>query len=57
MKKNNTCTTSSKGHNARKRSITIGMDLGDKSSHYYVTDSEGEMVREGTVATTKKGMK
>jgi hypothetical protein len=33
------------------------MDLGDKSSHYYVTDSEGEMVREGTVATTKKGMK
>ena len=33
------------------------MDLGDKSSHYYVLDSEGEMVREGKVATTKKGMK
>jgi len=33
------------------------MDLGDKTSHYYVLDSEGEMVRESTVATTKKGMK
>ena len=33
------------------------MDLGDKTSHYYVLDSEGEMVREGKVATTKKGMK
>jgi len=32
------------------------MDLGDKTSHYYVVDSEGEMVRESTVATTKKGM-
>ena len=57
MKKNNTCLKSPKGNKARKRSITIGMDLGDKSSHYYVTDSEGQMVREGTVATTKKGMK
>jgi transposase len=57
MKKNNTRPKSPKGHKARKRSITIGMDLGDKSSHYYVTDSEGELVREGTVATTKKGMK
>jgi transposase len=33
------------------------MDLGDKTSHYYVLDSEGEMVRESSVATTKKGMK
>jgi transposase len=33
------------------------MDLGDKTSHYYVLNSEGELVREGTVATTKKGMK
>ena len=57
MKKNNTSLKSPKGNKTRKRSITIGMDLGDKSSHYYVTDSEGQMVREGTVATTKKGMK
>jgi transposase len=57
MKQNNTCPKSSKRSKARKRSITIGMDLGDKTSHYYVLDSEGELVREGTVTTTKKGMK
>ena len=57
MKQNNTCPKSSKRSKARKRSITIGMDLGDKTSHYYVLNSEGELVREGTVATTKKGMK
>jgi transposase len=57
MKQNNTCPKSSKRSKARKRSITIGMDLGDKTSHYYVLDSEGELVREGTLTTTKKGMK
>jgi transposase len=57
MKKNNTCQQSSKGNKTRKRSLTIGMDLGDKTSHYYVLDSEGELVREGTLTTTKKGMK
>ena len=57
MKKNNTCQQSSKGNKTRKRSLTIGMDLGDKISHYYVLDSEGELVREGTLTTTKKGMK
>lgn len=57
MKQNNTCPKSSKRKRVRKGSWTIGMDLGDKTSHYYVLDSEGEMVREGTVATTKKGMK
>ena len=57
MKKNNTCQQSSKGNKTRKRSLTIGMDLGDKTSHYYVLDSEGELVREGAVTTTKKGMK
>jgi transposase len=57
MKQNNTCPKSSRRSKARKRSITIGMDLGDKTSHYYVLDSEGELVREGTLTTTKKGMK
>ena len=56
MKQNNTCPKSSKRKTIRKGSFTIGMDLGDKSSHYCVLDSEGEIVREGTVATTKKGM-
>jgi len=57
MKKNNTCPKSPKRSKNRQRSITIGMDLGDKTSHYCVLDSEDEMKREGTVATTKKGMK
>lgn len=57
MKQNNTCPKSSKRSKARKRSLTIGMDLGDKTSHYYVLGSEGELVREGTLTTTQKGMK
>src|SRR5580704_13900379 len=57
MKKNNTCLKSPKRSKTRQRSITIGMDLGDKTSRYCVLDSEAEVVREGTVATTKKGMK
>jgi transposase len=36
--------------------ITIGMDLGDKMSRYCVLDRNGVVVREGRVATTKKGM-
>jgi len=40
MKKNSTCLKSPKRNKSRERSITIGMDLGDKTSHYYVLDSE-----------------
>jgi len=39
-----------------KGSITIGMDLGDKTSRYCILDGDGEVVKEGGVATTKKGM-
>jgi transposase len=44
---------------ARKASggpITIGVDLGDKTSRYCVLDGEGEMVAEGGVPTTRKGL-
>jgi transposase len=37
----------------RKRSITIGLDLGDRSSRYCVW-AEGAVGKEGSVATTKK---
>ena len=58
MKKNNTCQQSSKrGKKARKGSMTIGMDLGDKTSCYCELDKDGEIVREGSVGTTKKAMK
>ena len=49
MKKNSTRAQSPKRAAARSKGpITIGMDLGDKTSHYYVLDSEGELVREGS---------
>ena len=36
--------------------VTIGMDLGDKTSRYCMLNSEGEILREGQVTTTKAGM-
>ena len=39
-----------------QESVTIGMDLGDKTSRYCVLNSEGEILREGQIATTKAGM-
>ena len=36
--------------------VTMGMDLGDKKSRYCVLSEEGEILREGQVATTKAGM-
>jgi len=36
--------------------MTIGMDLGDKTSRYCQLDGSGEVMEEGGVATTKKGM-
>ena len=39
-----------------KQSVTIGMDLGDKTSRYCLLSEEGEILREGQVATTKAGM-
>jgi len=57
MKKNNTSRQSSKrGQKTRARSITIGLDLGDKSSRYCVLDNDGAMVLERTVGSTKKAL-
>ena len=36
----------------QKRPITIGMDLGDKRSSYSVLDEGGQVVVEGSVATS-----
>ena len=36
--------------------VTIGIDLGDKTSRYCMLSSEGEILREGQVPTTKAGM-
>jgi hypothetical protein len=39
-----------------RQSVTIGMDLGDRNSRYCLLSNEGEILREGEVATTKAGM-
>lgn len=36
--------------------LTIGVDLGDKTSRYCVLNDCGEVVKEASVATTKKGL-
>jgi transposase len=59
MKKGSTCEQSPKrAPKARgeKGWSTIGMDLGDKTSRYCVLNGEGEVSKEGSVATTKKAM-
>jgi len=57
MKKNSTCHRSPKrGAKVREEWLTIGLDLGDKTSRYCVLDGHGEVAKEGSVATTKKGM-
>ena len=56
MKQNNTVQWSPKRGAAGPRGpITIGLDLGDKSSRYCVLDEQGEVLREASAATTKKG--
>ena len=58
MKKNSRRTSQSPQaarRTARKKSMTIGMDLGDKTSRYCVLE-EDHVVKEGSVATTKKDL-
>ena len=57
MKKHSTPPKSPKQANACKGGpITIGLDLGDKTSRYCVLGDNGEVMSEGSVATTKKAM-
>ena len=63
MKKNNTSQKQAKNQSPRRAgarprgNLTIGMDLGDKTSRYCVLDGAGEIEWEGSVATTRKAMK
>lgn len=40
----------------KMQSLTIGMDLGDKTSRFCVIDKAGDVVTEGGCATTRKGI-
>jgi transposase len=57
MKKNSTVQQSPRRAATRKAEpITIGLDLGDKTSRYCVLGDNGEPLTEGSVATTPKAM-
>lgn len=56
MKKNSTGLQSPK-RQQRPPKVTIGMDLGDKRSQYCMLDADGQVLREGSLATSKKGIR
>ena len=61
MKKNNIVKRSPKGATTRattdaKAQLTIGLDLGDKTSRFCELDDHGDTVSEGSIPTTKKGV-
>ena len=58
MKKNIRISKSPRRSTTIRKSdrVTIGMDLGDKTSRYCVLNAAGEVVTEGACATTPKGM-
>ncbi len=58
MKKDNTETPKPPQARRSKLSgrLTVGMDLGDRSSRYCIVNERGEVVKSGSVATTKKDL-
>jgi transposase len=67
MKKNSTgkkdrkqgkqaAVAASKSRSKRKQQLTIGLDLGDKTSRYCALDEDGEVLFERSVATAKNGL-
>ena len=53
MKKNSTAKRGCKGQQPQ---VTIGVDLGDKTSRCCALGADGEVLFEGSMATTKKGI-
>lgn len=45
-----------KNDNSETRQMTIGLDLGDRSSYFKVFDELGELVEEGRIPTTSKAL-
>jgi transposase len=56
MKKVSTVTAKESGHFSQPK-LTIGLDLGDRSSWYCVLDERGELQGERKVSTTAKAMR
>jgi transposase len=58
MKKNNTGRKSPKQEQETWKSpLTIGMDLGDRTSRYCILDGDGELVKEGIVGSANPALK
>jgi transposase len=55
MKKNSTVTTK-RNKIFKEPKLTIGLDLGDRSSHYCILDEAGKVVLEHHLPTTVKGI-
>jgi hypothetical protein len=56
MKKNNTEATRRKQIFKQAR-LTIGLDLGDRSSHYCMLDEAGNVILESNLPTTSNGIR
>ncbi len=60
VKKNQRAQRNTKNRQARqmasKERLTIGLDLGDMTSRYCILNEAGEVVSEGSVATSKVGI-
>jgi transposase len=60
--KKNTKTTRPRKNAAQKTATTmsprrtVGIDLGDQTSHYCILNDQGDVVSEGTVRTTESGL-
>jgi hypothetical protein len=54
MRKHNTVKESSVTRKKANRKLTVGIDLGDRSSRYCILDQQGEVLAEGSMATTKE---
>jgi len=55
MKRNNRSNVSIEWK--EKPAITVGLDLGDRFSHYCMVNQEGEVVEEGRIQTTESAVK
>jgi transposase len=49
-------TVATKREILKERKLTIGLDLGDRSSHYCILDEVGNVILEHNVPTTPKGI-
>jgi hypothetical protein len=57
MKKVSTAATKKRTNNFGEQKLTIGLDLGDRSSWYCVLDEAGEILLEQKLGTTPKAVK